>query len=410
MSDQASASAAGPREVRIFVSSPADVMPERQRLERVAERLNGRLGGAVHLTCVRWEERFYTADRTFQAQIAPSIACDLVISIFWTRLGTTLPPDFPDKLPDGRPYPSGTAYELLTALEASKQRSLPDVFVFRKTAASATPIDNAARQAFNRQLDALEGFWEEWFLNREGQFRAAFNSFTNTDEFEAQVERLLRHWLDEKGLLRREVRWRIEEKGSPFRGLLPFDTGHAEVFFGRAAEIERGRERLVDGAQRGAPFLLILGASGTGKSSLARAGLIPRLTAPGAVEGVDTWRVARLALGIGDHDPLQALGAALLEALPELADTPNATPAGLAGQLEDGGDAAAGLVRWALDRVAIAIGQREGFDRPVAPRLLLLVDQFEGLFAAHVTADKRRAFIAALDGLVRSGLAWTIAT
>ena len=31
-----------PREVRIFVSSPADVMAERQRLERVAERLNGR--------------------------------------------------------------------------------------------------------------------------------------------------------------------------------------------------------------------------------------------------------------------------------------------------------------------------------------------------------------------------------
>ena len=239
-----------PREVRIFVSSPADVMPERQRLERVTERLSGRLGGTVRLSCVRWEERFYTADRTFQAQIAPSVACDLVISIFWTRLGTALPPEFADKLPDGRPYPSGTAYELLTALEASKQHSLPDVFVFRKTAPSATPIDNAQRQAFNRQLDALENFWEEWFLNREGQFRAAFNSFANTDEFEAQVERLLRAWLAEKGLLRREVRWRIEEKGSPFRGLLPFDTGNAEVFFGRSAEIERGHERLVDAAAR----------------------------------------------------------------------------------------------------------------------------------------------------------------
>ena len=83
---------------------------------------------------------------------------------------------------------------------------------------------------------------------------------------------MLRHWLAEKGLLRREVRWRIEERGSPFRGLLPFDAQHADVFFGRGAEIERGRERLVDAATRGAPFLLILGASGTGKSSLARAG------------------------------------------------------------------------------------------------------------------------------------------
>ena len=164
-------------------------MAERQRLERVAERLNGRLGGAVHLTCIRWEERFYTADRTFQAQIAPSVACDLVISIFWTRLGTALPPEFDDKLPDGRPYPSGTAYELLTALEAARQKALPDVFVFRKTAPSPTPTDDpVARQAFNRQLDSLETFWEEWFRNREGQFRAAFNSFVNTDEFETQVE------------------------------------------------------------------------------------------------------------------------------------------------------------------------------------------------------------------------------
>jgi WD40 repeat protein len=412
------ASSPGPREVKIFVSSPGDVMPERQRLERVAERLNGQLGGAVHLTCVRWEERFYTADRTFQAQIAPSIACDLVVSIFWTRLGTALPPEFGDKLPDGRAYPSGTAYELLTALEASKQKSLPDVFVFRKTAAGALPTDNpAARQAFNRQLDSLEAFWEEWFLNREGQFRAAFNSFNNTDEFEAQIERLLRHWLDEKGLLRRAVRWRIEERGSPFRGLLPFEASHAEVFFGRSAEIERGRERLIDGAARNASFLLMLGASGTGKSSLARAGLIPRLLQPGAIAGpagtaIDAWRVAVFAPGIGQHDPLKALAAALLDtaALPELAETPNSTVDGLAGQLAQGGEAAAGLVRWALDRVARQVGEKERYERPVVAKLVLLADQFESLFAGEVSADRRRAFIAALDGLVRSGLVWVIAT
>jgi hypothetical protein len=36
-------------------------------------------------------------------------------------------------MPDGRPYPSGTAYELLTALDASKAGGVPDVYVFRKT-------------------------------------------------------------------------------------------------------------------------------------------------------------------------------------------------------------------------------------------------------------------------------------
>lgn len=45
-------------------------------------------------------------------------------------------------------------------------------------------------------------------------------------------------------------------------------------------------------AGRGAPFLLIVGASGAGKSSLARAGLIERITTPGAVAEIDLWRVA----------------------------------------------------------------------------------------------------------------------
>ena len=40
-------------------------------------------------------------------------------------------------MPDGRPYPSGTAYELLTALDGSKQSGVPDVYVFRKTADAA---------------------------------------------------------------------------------------------------------------------------------------------------------------------------------------------------------------------------------------------------------------------------------
>jgi len=49
-----------------------------------------------------------------------------------------------------------------------------------------------------------------------------------------------------------------------------------------------------DAAERGAPFLIVVGASGSGKSSLARAGLVPRLTVPGVVPAVDAWRVAAM--------------------------------------------------------------------------------------------------------------------
>lgn len=59
---------------------------------------------------------------------------------------------------------------------------------------------------------------------------------------------------------------------NPFRGLEPFGEEHAAVFYGRDAEIAR-LENLLDGQ----PLVAVLGRSGTGKSSLVRAGLLPRL-------------------------------------------------------------------------------------------------------------------------------------
>ena len=49
------------REIKVFVSSPADVEHERQRTERVVERLNGQYAGLVRLIPIRWEQKFYEA-------------------------------------------------------------------------------------------------------------------------------------------------------------------------------------------------------------------------------------------------------------------------------------------------------------------------------------------------------------
>src|SRR5689334_9331577 len=114
------------RTIQVFLSSPADAAHERRRVERVVERLNGTFRGAVQLSTVRWETRFYAAHTTFQAQFPEASDCDVVIAIFRNRLGTELPPDFA-RMPDGKPYPSGTAYEVLSALEARKRKDLPDV-------------------------------------------------------------------------------------------------------------------------------------------------------------------------------------------------------------------------------------------------------------------------------------------
>ena len=78
------------REVRVFVSSPGDVLPERGWVDAVAAKLNREYEGLAQIKTVLWEENFYKADRTFQPQIPEAAACDIVLSIFWTTIGTEL--------------------------------------------------------------------------------------------------------------------------------------------------------------------------------------------------------------------------------------------------------------------------------------------------------------------------------
>ena len=279
---------------KVFVSSPGDVMVERRRVENVVSRLNGEFAGVARLETIRWETELYQAHSTFQTQIPRSTECDLVIGILKWRLGTELPPDFDEMLPDGRPYPSGTAYEILTAVETRRKGAqLPDIYVFRFGASSpSVAVEDPNRAGVERDWQVLKGFFQEWFQTEQGQFKAAFNPYASEDDFEAQLEQLLRKWIADKVAGGRVVRWPIEVKGSPFRGLAAFGSKHAPVFFGRGHDISRAVELWREAGSRGAPYLLIVGASGAGKSSLARAGLLPRLATPGVIESVDVWRTA----------------------------------------------------------------------------------------------------------------------
>ena len=169
-------------------------------------------------------------------------------------------------------------------------------------------------------MAASKAFFDAWFKTPEGEFKAAFQSFASTDDFEAQAEVLLRKWLEEKVLHGRSLTWPAEIKGSPFRGLAAFGAKHAPVFFGRSRDITKAVDRLKDAAEKSCPFLLVDGASGSGKSSLVRAGLVPRLTAAGVVPSVDVWRVAVMRPAEVLGDPFAALARALLMAdadLPE---------------------------------------------------------------------------------------------
>ena len=317
-------------------------------------------------------------------------------------------------MPNGKPYPSGTAYELLTALEASKAEGVPDVYVFRKTAdADAADGGRGPPPPGANPTRRARGILERVVPDRRRvQFKAAFQNFPSTDAFEQQIEALLRQWLETHGLLGPRIAW-PKEKGSPFPGLAPFEAEHAAVFFGRARVIDEARRRLAGAAERGTPFLLIVGASGSGKSSLARAGLIPRLTTPGVVASVDLWRVARMKPGEGQAGPLMALATALLapDALPELAQGDYPTAASLADNLATrrhrlrAADHAARSGAWPKPPSESVMRIRHR-----SPRLCCWSISSRSCSSREVSDAERAAFAESLRQLIATGRVWVVAT
>ena len=410
---------------RVFISSPGDAMAERKRIERVVDRLNGEMAGHAQLEAVRWEKGFYGAHDTFQQQIPEAADCHVVVAVLRHRLGTELPADFP-RQPDGTPYPSGTAYEMLSALEARRRNNdLPDLFVFRYTAPPVVRLDAAEeRTDIERQWERLKAFFQRWFQTADGQFTAAFHPYDGIDNLEDQVDRLLRQWIERRQSRGRLLTWPIAVKGSPFCGLGAFGAKHAPVFFGRARDTTRAADGVRDAAARGTAFLLVIGPSGSGKSSLVRAGLVPHLTAPGAVPEVDVWRVASLRPGEHADGPFMALASKLFEtaaalapeeegrsqALPELSAGAFGAPSDLAKLLVRGDDSAIRPILAALDHVAETERGEGSYDRTVTARLLLVIDQLDELFAADVSPTTRQRFADVLGHLAASGRVWVVAT
>lgn len=409
------------RVFRLFLSSPGDVGVERRRVAAIVSRLNGECAGRARIDVIRWETEAYQAHATFQAQIPLSVECDLVLTVFKWRLGTELPPEFPDRLETGEPYPSGTAYELLTAVEARRHGAeTPDVFVYRYAGSAPSPaIDDPARPAIEAEWHRLDAFFKRWFFTPEGHFKAAYQNYASEDDFETQIEGLLRRWLTDKVAAGRILTWPDAIKGSPYPGLESYGRRHASVFFGRERDVARSVALWRERAAEGTPFLLIVGASGSGKSSLAKAGLVPRVTTPGVIETVDHWRIAVLRPGDHANGPLAALAAALVvserdlpasedgrgPALPELLSegaTPHAE--------ERGGSITAARVVATLDRLGAAEQAAEKHGRAVRFDLVLVVDQLDELFAPTLAATQRDAFVAALAGLLATGRVWIAAT
>ena len=156
---------------------------------------------------------------------------------------------------------------------------------------------------------------------------------------------------------------------NPYKGLLAFREEDADDFFGREAMTEELLERL---ARPEREPLVVVGPSGSGKSSLVRAGLLPLLRA-GGIPGSASWRIVELVPG---SHPSEELEAALVELVPErTADL-------LVALRQD----ERGLVRAA----ELALAGDESAE------LLLVLDQFEELFTLVDDEERRVRFLALL--------------
>ena len=187
----------------------------------------------------------------------------------------------------------------------------------------------------------------------------------------------------------------------PFKGLQYFDTPDAPLFFGREALTARlvGHLREMAAASQ-APllddfcFLAVVGASGSGKSSVARAGVVPALLAgqplaDGSLppEGSPGWHIHTFT---PTAHPLEALAITLLRESKSLSDT--------ARLMDDFSKDPRSLHIYTQRLLTHTSSSQAGMCR-----LLLIIDQFEELFTLCRSEVERQAFLNNLLTAVQDG-------
>ncbi|WP_328415287.1 helix-turn-helix domain-containing protein [Micromonospora sp. NBC_00389] len=158
-----------------------------------------------------------------------------------------------------------------------------------------------------------------------------------------------------------------DEERCPYQGLTSFQPEQAEWFFGRSELVDR----LLNRVER-LPLSCLIGASGSGKSSLLRAGLLGTIAADR--RATQRWRT--MLMTPTEH-PLEALSAEVAKLsgqdVEQVREELTEDPAGLDIAL----------------RTTLAAGHSQ-------TRALLVVDQFEEIFTLCADKDERRKFIEAL--------------
>ena len=401
------------QKIRIFISSPKDVAQERERARQVVQGLQRRYAQHFELESVFWEDMPLSLDSSFQQGIDVVLSrergIDIAIFILWSRLGSPVGPRV--LRDDGREYRSGTEREFDLMLQARRAQNSqrPEMLAYYR-------VDNAAfeerlrgttlrdKEDLIQQKKLVEQFMREEFHDAQtGTNVRAYHSYQQPQNFaqrlRVHLQEILDRWCADQ---QSKPIWDTTIKGSPFQGLAAFSYDHADVFFGREDEVSEARIRLSEAARGGTAFLLIGGASGTGKSSLAAAGLLPEVVAHETDDIVSRWLHAVCTPADLKGRPAAEFAALLFRWVPGLADRTN---------IEDFADSLSSDAGVSVKLALIPALKAESRSGEGAVRLIVLVDQLEELFTdARLSLEKREEFARILAALAASGYAWVVAT
>ena len=184
-------------------------------------------------------------------------------------------------------------------------------------------------------------------------------------------------------------------QGSPFPGLQAYDERYASVFFGRGAQIDTLLQRIAQQIQYGRAFCLLLGPSGSGKSSLINAGVMPNLMQSGGYNGVQVMSYSSMDLAdVAPNQLFTDLASAMLDW--DINDTPV-----FAG---DSAQSLAGLLISTPEQVIQRCVQQLPKGAGSKPRFALFVDRLEVLLSSPIfSTDERKQFTQLLEQLASSG-------